>query len=452
MNSASHVRGVVSRVQRPKSSTPIHLVPSEHRLKVIPNERQYAEAVEPSPMMVPTPYYPYAVVPCVVYMPPPVQRMYESRQEGTFYPNGNAQNQMRWDSASFTPMQSQPFSGRRNFATIARENTNTTKQDRIVPNSEGKVKTWGIKGNSPGPTCHFSLDMNLEELYREIMKSFRAHGNCRLSWYHRLLSQVETKYDYERAKTIWNAYVRHNNFISPETSTLIIKAACKAGLPMDGLEVLTALSEHEKYWPSTAGVQYLMISLSLNKQTEAVMKTYELIKKKGFKVTPKTFHIIIRECVDNGLVDEALMFVNEAQEMGVEMNRVAYNILMNGCRKNGLPERVIELRKIMEEHNIEINDSTVKFTALAHIMMANPDEAVKSFREYEKLGITLEEFGNKFFDAAEEEGQQSFVGDLFKAVQDAGIDMPQQVLAKLDAPPPAPQEQTADSIFEKIAE
>jgi len=414
-----HVRGVVSKtLPRNGVRTPVNLVPPEHRWKVVANTQEVAtESISP-PSVMPSGYY---MVPCLVYMHTPSfngQRLYDSRAPAT-------ENQytavpaditpLRWDAADYRRHNNNK--GRRQYSTAA----------EVVPTTEKIRPPWSVP--APPSPCNFNNDMTLDQFYIEIMKSFAAYKNCKLSWFHRMLAKVETKADFERAKTVWNQYVQHCHAITSETSTLIVKASCKAGIPNDGLEVLSALIEHEQYWPSTAGVQYLMINLSLNKETEAVMKAYNICKKKGFKMTPKTFHIVIRECIENGMIDEAFMFAEEAKEMGVEMNRVIYNILMNGCRTHELPEKIIQLREEMDNQNIEINDSTIKFTSLAYLAMNKKEEAVQSFQQYEKLGMTLEEFCAKFIvDETEDATQKEHVKQLFQVVREAGVDLPESAI------------------------
>jgi len=429
MNSVPHVRTVVSKALPRGGKTPINLVPPEHRVKIVSNIHSHHAENETGASVN---HYPYAVVPCLVYMP---QQGYGQKMEGTkttgegSYPSAPARSSMRWDSASYKPR----YNGqRRQFSTVA-EAGSTLGTEKVRP-------SWA---HTPSPSpCNFHVDMNINELYAEIMKSFQVYKNCRLSWFHRMLSKVESKVDFERAKAIWNQYVQNNIPITPETSTLIIKAACKGGVPTDGLEVLAALADHKIYWPSTPGIHHLMINLSLNKDTVSVIKAYQLLKKKGIPLCAKTFHIVIRECIDKELIEEAFMFADEAQEMNIELGRVSYNILMNGCRTHNMPERIIELRKKMDAAGVEINDSTIKFTALAHVMMNNNKEAVEAFNQYKRLnGVTLEDFCQRFASSSgvEEEGQeqaqvkesagqQEHVAALFKAVKEEGVTLPEEIV------------------------
>jgi pentatricopeptide repeat protein len=78
-----------------------------------------------------------------------------------------------------------------------------------------------------------------------------------------------------------------------------------------------------------------------------------------------------------------LEFSSVAEKEGVIPNRVTFNILMNGCRKINKPEEILKLRTKMDHEKIEINDTTVKFTALAYMMAGKEAQAVSSFSQFE---------------------------------------------------------------------
>eukprot|EP01117_Protostelium_nocturnum_P010841 TRINITY_DN390_c0_g1_i1.p1 TRINITY_DN390_c0_g1~~TRINITY_DN390_c0_g1_i1.p1 ORF type:complete len:426 (+),score=151.68 TRINITY_DN390_c0_g1_i1:186-1463(+) len=277
--------------------------------------------------------------------------------------------------------------------------------------------------NGEQPEVDLRAEMGFVELRDGIMKSFQTKGTCKLSWFHRMLTKAESEADYERSISVWKEYINHNVDLSAETGTLIIKAACKAGVPERGLGMLKQMKGTPSF-PSAAGIQYLMINLSLKKNTEAVMNLYEFIKAENLKITPKIFHILIRDCVDNDLVKEAFLFAKEAKELGIEINRVCYNILMNGCRKHNMADEIIQLRTEMEKNQIEMNDTTVKFTSLAYMMLGKLDQATESFLEYKSLkNVTLEEFAKKFLDPSESEVYRQHATDLFAALKSKGVEV-----------------------------
>jgi len=163
------------------------------------------------------------------------------------------------------------------------------------------------------------------------------------------------------------------------------------------------------------------------------LETFEVTKLRRLKPTTRTYHILIRECVDNELMDDAMKFAIECQEANIIPNRVTYNILMNGCRKFNKPNQILQLREQMNINNIEINDTTVKFTALAHMMLGNSNLAVESFKQFPELETKLEEFCLKFFEVTEEENmeQRKCVVDLFHQVTKQ-IKIPTTIQQKVD--------------------
>jgi pentatricopeptide repeat protein len=94
------------------------------------------------------------------------------------------------------------------------------------------------------------------------------------------------------------------------------------------------------------------------------------MKERGLHPTSQSYHILIRECVDNNLLDEALQYFNDCIEIEkLVPERVSFNVLMNACRKQNRPQDVLMLRSLMRLFSIKINDSTVKFTIIAEVVL-----------------------------------------------------------------------------------
>jgi len=216
-----------------------------------------------------------------------------------------------------------------------------------------------------------------------------------------MLAKCNTEPEFDKALDIFRLYQKRVVETTPETGTLLIKAACRAGIPERALKLLGDV-DNIRLWPTLGGIHYLMISFSLKKDTKSVMQAYEYTKARMLKPTNRTYHILIRECVDNEMVEEAVKFAEECKSNDIIPNRVTYNILMNGCRKINRPKDILSLRIQMNEYNIEINDTTVKFTTLAHMMLGDTDSAVNEFLSYKEIHTKMEEFSNKFFEVTSE--------------------------------------------------
>ena len=68
---------------------------------------------------------------------------------------------------------------------------------------------------------------------------------------------------------------------------------------------------------------------------------------------------------------------------------------MNGCRRTKKAKELLELRMKMDLHKIEINDTTVKFTALAHMMLGDTESAVKAFMQFHEAVKKKKKFSKK---------------------------------------------------------
>lgn len=274
--------------------------------------------------------------------------------------------------------------------------------------------------------------MTASELHQSIMLHFQVFPRARLSWFNKLLVKVETKEDWYKALEVFDKFHERVVDISPETGTLIIKAACRAGVPEHALALLNDL-QRVRIWPTLGGIHYLMINFSLKKDTKSVRDTFIAARARQLQPTMRTYQIIIRECVDNGLIDDAMHFAEESEKEGLIPNRVTYNILMNGLRKANRAQEILTLREKMEKQAIEINDTTIKFTAVAKMMMQDATNAVKEFLSYPELNEKLEQFCDKFFEITEDSDatQKKQIVDLLDAVAASGTTLPPSTLERL---------------------
>jgi len=286
----------------------------------------------------------------------------------------------------------------------------------------------GAKGGKQQRDALFSVDMSAAEMFDSLRGHFDVDIAPRVSWLNRMLTKCTTPEDFDRAAELLRLYKTKQVKMSSETGTLFIKAACRAGSQEKALRLLNM--DAYKIVPTLGGMHYLMISFSLNQQTSSVLQTFETIKNLVLKPNARTYHILIRECVDKGLIERALEYADHCRQSGMVPNRVTYNILMNGCRKLNLPERMLQFRNEMTAHGIEINDSTCKFVAIAHMMTGDLEAAVRAFLEYPEREAKLNEYCNKFLEVASE-GQKDLVIQLFTALKERGVHLPAKIEAHL---------------------
>lgn len=274
--------------------------------------------------------------------------------------------------------------------------------------------------------------MSVEELHASIVTNLESTNTCKISWLNRMLAKTNSPQDFQLSCEAFDMFAARGIHTTPETGTLFIKAACRAGTPEKALELLQTNDEHLRIWPTLGGIHYLMINFSLRRDTKSVVDTFHLTKLRQLKPTQRTYHILIRECVDHDLMADAMRYAEECKQENIVPNRVTYNILMNGCRKFNMPNEILELRSQMDVNEVEINDTTVKFTALAHMMLGNKTAAVKAFMEYPQLETKLAEFCDKFFEVTDDSTiQKRCVVELFGLLKAKGVAIPAAVDAKV---------------------
>jgi len=314
-----------------------------------------------------------------------------------------------------------------------RGNTLSSDSSALPANNAHGYATAAAELDRSADPDKLDVNMDVQGFHDGILKHLRTHNLCRVSWLNRMLAKCTTAEDFQMAKDVFELYHARVIETTPETGTLLIKAACRANVPERALEMLQDVARI-RIWPTLGGIHYLMINFSLRKNTRAVIDTYEVTKLRHLKPTQRTYHILIRECVDNNLMEEAMHYANECIENQIVPNRVAYNILMNGCRKENNPKKILSLRQEMDKNQVEINDTTVKFTVLAHMMLGNPETALKEFTTlHGHPDFKLERYCNKFFDVVKEENSEAqarLVDQLFDMVISNGLEVPASALEK----------------------
>jgi len=280
---------------------------------------------------------------------------------------------------------------------------------------------------------NLTIHMEVPELNQNIRLQLEAGQHCRVSWLNRMLSKCNNAEEFNQAFDLYKMFQQKGLETTPETATLLIKAACRAEIPATALQLLKNTTD-TSISPTLGGIHYLMINFSLKKDTQSVMEAYQITKHLQLAPTTRTFHILIRECVDNDLITEAMEFAQECKKMEIVPNRVTYNILMNGLRKYNKGAEILELRQQMNEHKIEINDTTVKFTVLAHMMLHQKADAVDEFLRYDQLDTDLEKFCSKFFEVTEESlEQKNMIVELFGLLKEnKRITLPSSIQERLD--------------------
>ncbi len=244
-----------------------------------------------------------------------------------------------------------------------------------------------------------------------------------------MIARCNTKEDFEKALEIFKLFQDKAILTDSETATLLVKAACRANVPERIIELMKDV-DHIRLWPTMGGIHYLMINFALQKNPEAVFEAYKAAQERKLEPNSRTYHILIRECIDLGRVEQALTYAKECEAAGIIPHRVTFNILMNGCRKFNKPEQILELRQLMKNHSIETNYTTCKFTAIAYMMLKQEDKAVAAFLEYPELETKRGEYFQKVLEV-DDENQKKMVLDLFRVLQKKGIEIPAEITKQL---------------------
>jgi len=79
---------------------------------------------------------------------------------------------------------------------------------------------------------------------------------------------------------------------------------------------------------------------------------------------------------------------------------------MNGYRKTDNPQGILDLRTEMTNNQIDINDTTVKFTTLAYMMLNKLDNAIEEFLKFPDVNNQGDKFFNKFRKVIDENPSQ----------------------------------------------
>eukprot|EP01116_Phalansterium_solitarium_P013446 TRINITY_DN3080_c1_g1_i2.p1 TRINITY_DN3080_c1_g1~~TRINITY_DN3080_c1_g1_i2.p1 ORF type:complete len:532 (-),score=145.61 TRINITY_DN3080_c1_g1_i2:478-1923(-) len=211
-----------------------------------------------------------------------------------------------------------------------------------------------------------------------------------------------------------------------EIGTLVVKAACRTSVP----ERAYTLFAEGRIRPTLGGVHYLMIHFSIKNNTPLILKIFDIARRHGMRPNVNTFHILIRACVNHNMIDQALKFAAECMTANIRPNRVVFNLLMKGCYKANQPYQILNLREQMDDQcRMEINDTTVKFTVMAYIMLDRTEKALEELLSYASGDVTkLEDVCLKFFEMSDGDNIEHFhLLALFHALREADIQLPPSV-------------------------
>lgn len=264
----------------------------------------------------------------------------------------------------------------------------------------------------------YPSQLYFDDLFQLIQNHFREFATCRVSWLNRLFCKASSVEEWNSCLEILNLYQQNKISLTQETGTLLIKSACRLNVPEQALELIR--NPHYNLWPTLSGVHYLMINFSQKRDSARVLEAFQIIKLRNLTPNSKTYHILIRECADNGSFEHAVKLAEECKDQNIIPNRVTYNILMNGFRKTKNADKILALRSEMDQHEMELNDTTAKFTALAYLMKGESEKSVESFLEAPSIqkDNQLEAFCNKLIETGKEDLYfKNLVLDLLEKVQ-----------------------------------
>ena len=469
--SARSFTSAVPQMQKKKMHSPSFNSPASFQTPYAnyATDYSYSYAYDPNQQVM---YYTPVITYYPVYYPPYVQDanaqpMYSTDQfEGAVINNETAEpavqseeNYMTEESAATSAPASQPETALdpRAYATTpvysrkpsAKPNFHAFTQSRISQNkanpfatSKRNFSSLQMKAEEDeeldemseitsevSSTADSLNKVTLDDLFVMIQQQIKTHSNVKVSWLNRLLTKVQTTEDWHKAFFVVKQFIDQSLATTTETGTLFIKAACRAGAAEQALKSLKDVQDF-RLFPTLGGIHYLMINFSLQKgQTANVISAFGLCEARDITPTTRTYHILIRECVDNGLLDDAMVFAKASTDRQIAPSRVAFNILMNGCRQAGKYEQILEYRDQMKKFNLEINDTTVKFTVVAHLMMGNFDAAFKEFKSYPDLDTKLSSFCSRFLELLPD--HEAELTQLFTKLEESGLKLPQNVHEKL---------------------
>jgi pentatricopeptide repeat protein len=135
-----------------------------------------------------------------------------------------------------------------------------------------------------------------------------------------------------------------------------------------------------------------MINFAINGDLPSLFKTLETLRVSGLDPNSRTYHIIIRACVDNGDVFHAVQLLLDAKENRISLERGTYNVCMNGIIKE-LREvsaerdreekgRCLEqVKRLMDDAFIEPNGSTLALMVEGYMLLADTGRAMETLAE-----------------------------------------------------------------------
>lgn len=234
-----------------------------------------------------------------------------------------------------------------------------------------------------------------DALYSWILARF-AHkaraGRPTLYHLHKLLHLCATERDVDLAFRVIQKFRDAAIPTTTETLSLLIKACCRAHAPHRGLDAVLRHRVLGTGTPSLKGLHYLMINFAINGDLPSLFKTLETLRGSGLEPNSRTYHIIIRACVDNGDVFHAVELLLDAKENRISLERGTYNVCMNGIIKelrelpgDGAREEkgrcLEEVKKLMDCAFIEPNGSTLALMVEGYMLLSDTAHAMDTLAE-----------------------------------------------------------------------
>ncbi len=113
----------------------------------------------------------------------------------------------------------------------------------------------------------------------------------------------------------------------------------------------------------------------------------KLLKERFFQLNHKTYHLIIREFVENDELDIAFEWLQDAQQEEVQLGTATYNMLLYELIRRRRGNEAIELAEKMAGIGCKPNKSTKQFCIAALIQTNAVDKA--------RIGLDNLQIGSK---------------------------------------------------------
>ena len=149
--------------------------------------------------------------------------------------------------------------------------------------------------------------------------------------------------------------MRVNGDITPDknTYTLLIDAACKAGMPEKAFEAFSHMRE-SGVEVETSTLNRLIHAAGLNgtkdeSSVQATLELYEAMKKAEIKPDVITYGSLISTCAKARDGDTAIKMYEEMRAAGIEPNRILFNVLISALGRCDRSEEAIHYFETMVE-------------------------------------------------------------------------------------------------------